>query len=112
MPSAEYQREWKRRNPGKQREYSRRDCAKKRQMIFDAYGNICACCGETEPKFLSIDHVNGGGIKHRKSRGAHRAMLDIVRAGFPADYRLLCHNCNQALGFYGTCPHSEMAVAT
>jgi hypothetical protein len=30
-------------------------------------------------------------------------------------YRVLCHNCNMALGFYGYCPHhperSEQAVA-
>ena len=25
--------------------------------------------------------------------------------GFPPGYQVLCHNCNQAKGFYGKCPH-------
>lgn len=26
---------------------------------------------------------------------------------FPPGFRVLCHNCNQARGFYGYCPHEK-----
>jgi len=25
--------------------------------------------------------------------------------GYPTGFRVLCHNCNQAIGLYGYCPH-------
>ena len=37
--------------------------------MFQAYGDSCACCGEREPKFLGIDHTNGGGNTHRREVG-------------------------------------------
>jgi hypothetical protein len=80
-----------------------------KREVFAAYGNCCACCGEDHPRFLSIDHVNGGGGAHRRTVGTTAmVMLDIIKHGFPADYQLLCFNCN--LGRYfngGTCPHKE-----
>jgi hypothetical protein len=34
----------------------------------------------------------------------------LLRLGTPhPDYRVLCHNCNTALGFYGYCPHQPLA---
>ena len=36
-----------------------------------------------------------------------KLLYKILRArGFPLGYRVLCHNCNLARGFYGYCPHS------
>lgn len=70
----------------------------------------CACCGETEPKFLSIDHINGGGLQERMAnggRGATGFYLSLKRRGYPEGYQVLCHNCNQAKGHYGACPHAE-----
>lgn len=32
-----------------------------RSEMIAAYGGCCACCGETEPAFLSLDHIGGGG---------------------------------------------------
>jgi hypothetical protein len=87
------------------REYNRR----LKSEVFAAYGNCCACCGEDNPAFLSIDHVNGGGRAHRKAVGGGIAvLLDIIKRGFPAHFQLLCYNCN--LGRYfngGTCPHKD-----
>ena len=35
--------------------------------VFQAYGGYqCACCGETEPMFLTIDHVGNDGADHRR----------------------------------------------
>lgn len=38
-----------------------------KQKVFDHYGERCACCGETERLFLTLDHVNNDGAEHRRS---------------------------------------------
>lgn len=87
-----------------------RTAAAKKQMLA-AYGGKCACCGEVEPHFLTIDHINGGGTEHRKSIGGAgtAVMFDLQRRGWPKDgYRLLCYNCNcgrERNG--GICPHEH-----
>ena len=68
---------------------------------------ICACCGEHEIEFLSIDHINGGGLKERKKlgRSGWSFYLWLKSNKFPDGYRVLCHNCNQSYGQFGYCPH-------
>ena len=77
---------------------------KRRTIVLDFYGGKCYCCSEILYEFLGIDHINGGGTKHRKLVGAN---LDrwIIRNNFPPGFRVLCHNCNLSLGMYGYCPH-------
>lgn len=75
----------------------------------------CACCGEYKYEFLAIDHINGGGGEHRKelgkgNKGGNRVFIDLHKKGYPLGYRVLCHNCNSALGFYGYCPHNTDTV--
>lgn len=74
-------------------------------------GAYCACCGEDHFEFLSIDHINGGGSKHRrelKSSGKSYNMYQWLRANnYPEGFRVLCMNCNCAMGLYGYCPHSN-----
>jgi len=85
-----------------------------RQMVLDAYGNKCVCCGEAEEMFLGLDHVlNDGGEERRRLKGDRMTIYRYVRdLGFPKDrYQLLCHNCNLAKGFYGACPHQGGSVA-
>lgn len=82
-----------------------------REEVLTAYGYACVCCGESRPEFLAIDHVNGDGAQHRREMRS-RAMAHLYRLlkkqGFPKDrFRLLCHNCNHALGLYGYCPHER-----
>lgn len=69
----------------------------------------CACCRETTVEFLTFDHMNGGGAKHRESlRGkAASFALWLKNNGYPSGYRVLCMNCNLAVGVYGTCPHQR-----
>jgi hypothetical protein len=72
-----------------------------------AYGNKCACCGEVTTEFLGIDHIDGGGVQHRKElalQGTH-LYLWLKKEGYPEGFQVLCHNCNLAKGFYGVCPH-------
>jgi hypothetical protein len=72
-----------------------------------AYGGKCVCCGEERSEFLSIDHIEGQGAKHRQSIGGHFYAW-LRKKGFPKDnYRLLCMNCNFALGHFGYCPHQK-----
>lgn len=81
--------------------------SKLREVVLSHYSGgspRCACCGETGKEFLSIDHIGGGGRKHMAKINGH--LSQWIRAnGFPEGFRVLCHNCNQALGIYGYCPH-------
>jgi len=82
---------------------------KRRRLVIDKYGGKCVCCGETKLEFLSMDHVNGGGTKERlKMKSSSTEFYrQIVKEKFPIKYRVLCHNCNQSLGFYKYCPHNK-----
>jgi hypothetical protein len=79
--------------------------------VFRHYCNgepYCDCCGETEMDFLSVDHIGGGGSKHRREIGGAQALYSWLRRnGYPPGYRILCFNCNLAIGFFGTCPHQR-----
>lgn len=80
------------------------------QLILNTYGSQCACCGETELAFLSLDHINNDGAQHRKARGPQGACiyLDVIREGYPKDrYQILCMNCNWARRYGKTCPHQR-----
>ena len=85
--------------------------AKIKVLVFEHYGNECACCGEDEFIFLSIDHINNDPSADKTS-GGHRVGGDtlyrrLIRKGFPEGYQLLCYNCN--FGKYyngGICPHN------
>lgn len=86
-----------------------------RRDVLAAYGGKCTCCGESEPMFLEIDHVNGGGHKHRKEVSGGTAMYHwLKRNGYPQDeYQILCRNCN--FGKYrnhGICPHQMRGTGT
>jgi hypothetical protein len=70
----------------------------------------CACCGEQNTAFLSIDHIEGGGNKQRRGlqlrgNGFYRWLRNN---GYPSGYRVLCMNCNSALGLRGHCPHGVL----
>ena len=99
-------------NPAHKRDRLRKSRAKLRDEIYAHYGGKCACCGEANSLFLSIDHVNGGGRGHRASLGtkasSHATLYDIKKRGYPPDFQILCFNCNcgrQRNG--GVCPHKE-----
>lgn len=92
-------------------EITKRCNAKIKEEIFAAYGGWkCACCGESEKMFLSIDHVNNNGKDQLKAGDYSRSSTHFYRwlkkNGFPEGYQVLCLNCN--LGKHlngGICPH-------
>ena len=83
--------------------------------VLSHYGNKCACCGETEEFFLSMDHKNNDGAAHRKAsfngpnaqfRGGTHIYLWIKRNNYPDSFQILCHNCNHGKHLNGgICPH-------
>lgn len=105
----EYEKEWRKANPDKRRAIEKRVRDKVRMIVLTHYGGKppkCKCCGESHFEFLSIDHINGDGAKERRIYGSKLA-YSLIRRGFPKGYRILCHNCNQARGYYGKCPHKK-----
>lgn len=88
----------------KRRERDKNRRARARQKVLDYYGRICACCGEDEELFLTIDHVNNDGSEHRDE--VDRVAEWIVKEGFPTGFQILCFNCNTGKHLNdGTCPH-------
>lgn len=75
-----------------------------KDAVYKAYGGyVCSCCSVTNPVFLTIDHINGGGGKHRL--GLHQHFYKwLIDNKFPEGFRVLCMNCNWARR-YGACPH-------
>jgi hypothetical protein len=79
-----------------------------REQMIAAYGGACSCCGETRYEFLTLDHVNGGGHKDRKTRSTDSLLCYLRDQGWPkSDYTVLCWNCNASKGVYGFCPHER-----
>lgn len=53
----------------------------------------CKNCGEKRLLFLTVDHISGGGNKHRQNVG-NRFCRWLCRNDFPEGYQILCWNCN------------------
>jgi hypothetical protein len=78
-----------------------------KQKVFDHYGRTCECCGEGRDYFLTIDHINGDGNKHRKEVGSSNIYDWLVKHEFPSGFQVLCMNCNCAKRSRSTCPCKE-----
>lgn len=93
--------------------------AKARAALYQhAGGERCACCGETEPLFLTLDHIADDGADHRraisgKNGGAsYRAIAGwMKRHGWPVIFQVLCMNCNMGKARNGgVCPHTTTTL--
>lgn len=84
---------------------AKRCIRKVHDAVLDALGGKCSCCREKRRNFLSLEHIKGGGGKHRKSLGnGYSYWKSVLDAGCPKDeYTVLCYNCNLSRGFYGYC---------
>lgn len=101
-------------DPETARRLARESGARIRKRIRDEmvaiYGGRCNCpkCPETNPAFLTLEHVNGDGAQHRKV--TRHVYEDLRRQGWPKEgYTLLCWNCNAMTRYGRTCPHMEEA---
>lgn len=83
-----------------------------RSEMVAAYGGACNCCGETELAFLTLEHIGGGGGKHRREVGGQGKILtQLRRQGWPKDkYTVLCMNCNHAKKDGKPCPHEVVRI--
>jgi len=81
-----------------------------RRRCVEHYGGKCICCGETRYEFLAIDHIEGNGRQHRLSISGKTSRW-LIKNNFPQGFRILCHNCNQSLGYNGYCPHDRERIA-
>jgi hypothetical protein len=84
----------------------KRDRARLKLEMLTNLGSDCACCGENNPRFLTLDHVNNDGSKFREQYNEQQIYRLARRDGWPkSHYQVLCMNCNFAKGHFGECPH-------
>ncbi len=66
-----------------------------KEEVLAAYCNghvQCARCKFSDPRALTIDHIHGGGTRHRKEIGNH--LHEWLRANdYPPGFQVLCMNC-------------------
>ena len=82
-----------------------------KKKVLEAYGDRCACCAETSPIFLTVDHINNDGASHRRELSGSRKSGTwfykwLMNNNFPSGFQILCWNCNWAKRF-GECPHKN-----
>jgi hypothetical protein len=107
---------WYRKNVDKVKYYGKKHREINKLKVVMHYGKgkpECACCGEKEMSFLTIDHINGGGNKHRaklgnKSFGGNFYKY-LIDNNFPINppLQVLCYNCNLSRSHLGYCPHKK-----
>lgn len=72
---------------------------KLRRAVVALYGEQCGWCGETNPKILTLDHVNCDGAEERRKngRGSWKLLREILQSReLRKDLQVLCWNCNMA----------------
>ena len=96
------------------RVYARDTRVTMRGKVLTLYGGKCECCGETDERVLTIDHINGDGAIERRAGIASASLrfyAKLLSLGYPnGRYRLLCMNCNCVIGRFGRCAHTDSSV--
>jgi hypothetical protein len=107
--------QWNKNNPERTKRYAlayqQRLRERTKREVFEAYGGvICACCGEDNIGFLTIDHINndGGGRNRGPSQNGSMLYHRLKKEGYPPGYQVLCYNCNIGRAHNdGVCPHKD-----
>lgn len=92
------------------RESAKRRSQADRITAIQHYGGKCQYCGEIEEIFLTIDHINNDGAKHRlevnkSKRAGSTTYAWLRRNNYPDGFQVLCYNCNCT-----KTTHGELAV--
>jgi hypothetical protein len=102
---------WNANNPEGFKRSTKKQYHRLREEAMAAYGGyVCACCGEDEPIFMTIDHVENDQCERAKEFGRSHTGLFLYtwlkKNGYPQGFQVLCHNCNQGKRLNGgVCPH-------
>ena len=85
---------------------------RQKALCYDHYGRICKCCGESQERFLTLDHVNNDGNIHRQTlSGGDKLYQWAIKEAFPESLQTLCWNCQMGKMFNGgVCPHATSKV--
>ena len=110
-----YMKEYRNKNLDRLKEYDRQRIADLKKDVLGHYGGKCACCGEENIAFLSLDHIKGDGAEERRRISGSRTLGGwtiyrlIKEWGYPEGrYQVLCMNCNFAKGHNNNvCPHKK-----
>ena len=90
--------EWKKANHEKSLVTRRTRSQLLRLEIIELLGGKCVSCGFNDWRALQVDHINGGGTKHRKTFSHSPSSLfeEIIKSIKLNEYKyqLLCANCN------------------
>lgn len=100
------------------RESGQKRYALRKKAVIEKYGPNCQCCGESDYRFLTLDHSHGNGLEHRKEimgNGRYAGsgfVIKLFLAGMPdvPGLRVLCANCHMAIDLWGGCPHEDKAI--
>lgn len=109
-------KKWNKANPERKKVSTNKHYQRLKDASIAAYGGAeCACCGESEPMFMSIDHVNNDGHIYSKKLGKPHAGLFLYRwlknNHYPPGFQVLCFSCNQGKHLNrGICPHQIKKV--
>jgi len=92
---------------------SKKERSQLKLAFLREFDSTCSCCGEKDPRFLTLDHVNNDGGEHRETLKEHQIMRQAKSDGWPRDkYTCLCFNCNSGRSVNGgVCPHKCISVA-
>lgn len=82
--------------------------AKLKKDALNAYGNECACCGETEFRFLTLKRTVQDDEAPKYARGGNGLYFWLRKQQYPPEFQTLCMNCNMG-GHWngGVCPHKK-----
>lgn len=108
-------RAWYHRNKESQNIKAKARNKARRMTALHYYSNgtmTCECCpasSKTPVEFLCIDHTDKRPRGFPKlGGGGYSLYIFLEKNSYPAGFRVLCHNCNMSLGFYGYCPHQRL----
>lgn len=89
----------------KHKEYNKVRSQELRKLCVQNYGGKCVCCGQSNFKYLQLDHVDNDGKFHRKETSNMYAWA--VANNYPKRLQLLCANCHQAKSCFGGCTEED-----
>jgi NUMOD4 motif len=92
-----YRNDWG--NPSTRVANGRRRHIQLRDSVFRRLGqSSCVRCGFKDRRALQLDHINGGGRRHRRSMPSgsayYRSLKDMPDDELRATFQVLCANCN------------------